>query len=221
MKVPFNRASRRFLCGLLLFWPLAACSSSHTPTPQRLRAAYLKALEKDDPEGAYRLLDPQLRAQLSLEEFKSQWEANQPFHAATIAEIQAVRPEKSHVALQATALYRGGKSLRWAQIGPQYLIVSGLPQKLDTSTPNASIRSLLAVMNRVENGSMGQLFSPEVGEQRRAEWLLRSQAIEKALEDENNIKLNETEDRAEFVYGESKRILLHSTETGWRIYRAE
>jgi hypothetical protein len=111
--------------------------------------------------------------------------------------------------------------LKWAKVGDRYLIVGGLPQLPDTSTPAQTIRSFLAAVRTADLTAVETLLASELLGKISEDWEARAGAIEEALERPGSVELSAELARAELRYDAERAITLEQTERGWRITALE
>src|SRR5690606_38067887 len=107
---------------------LASCATRAPRTPERLYAAYMDALRRDDPSAAYALLSPELQATLPRAEFDARWKAQAAEHRAILA---AREPNPPPIAYRGTTVHEGGRILVWAAApgNKAFYVESGLPSQ--------------------------------------------------------------------------------------------
>jgi PAS domain-containing protein len=88
---------------LVLLLALAGCGAPGLPAPRSAVAAYLSALERDDPHAAWALLSDPVRARLREPAFRERWSASADERKAQAAALKA-------------ALDRGGPLDEWASV---------------------------------------------------------------------------------------------------------
>lgn len=197
------------------------CKQRSPRSPEQLRARYAEAIRQDDPQMAYALLSPEVQARVSPEEFARRWRREAKEHALALEGIDTLDETHAAAVRTATTVHAGGRVLHWAKVGDHYLIVGGVPQLPDTSTPAQTIRSFLAAVRSADLTAFEPLLATELLGRVSEDWEARAGAIEKALEQPGAVELSADLTRAELRYDAQRAITLEQTEHGWRISALE
>jgi len=216
--LPRSPSSRR--CALLLA-PLLAlhlgCRPSAPRTPEALRAAYTDALRRDDPDAAYRLLAPELQAQLSLDRFRARWRGGPADRAHQLAELEALDPGRHPAVLGGTTTHESGAVLRWAEIAGEYKIVAGLPLDLDTATPAQAIRTWIAAIRAMDRDRLEALITEDLRARIADDWRERVDQIEARLAEAGALELSADGETALLRYAPGRALVVVQSAAGWRI----
>ena len=206
-------------------WSLAlvtgiGCRHPGPRNPEDLHAAYLDALRKDDPDAAYQLLSPELQARIDADSFRARWQANAKERKMALDAAEARRRvdgDAPPAVRGAQSTHEGGHTLVWTQAGDSYLVVSGLPGIPDTSTPEATVRTLIAALRRANDGELGNVLAPELRERAASEWQVRVESIESALAEPGSVTYSADNMRAILRYAAGRAIVLEQSPAGWRV----
>lgn len=194
-----------------------ARGASNTRSPERLRDAWVEALQKDDPAAAYALLGPEMQAQVPYETFEARWRAQKAEHEA-IAKAASKRPASLDAPVYGgTTVHDDGRVLRWAKAGDRYYVVDGLPGLPQTSTPAQTIRALIVAVRTTDFSAIRSLLGDELAKAIDEDWQARVEAMEAALDHPGAIELSPDLRRAELRYEPNRVLTLEQTTSGWRI----
>lgn len=199
------------LAGALVVIVVGGCASTGARTPDAAIAALQRAESTKDAKAAYALLAPHVRAELDAAAFQARW--------TKAADGASKRAKPSTVATThgATTLHDDGVVLRWAKMGRQWMVVSGLPPAPRATTPAEAIRSFLAAASGTPGAQARALMAPELVDALAEDWARRVAAVEAALAKPGAIELSEDVTRAQLWYEPGRRIVLEQTAAGWRI----
>jgi hypothetical protein len=200
---------------------LAGCKPRGVRSPEKLRDVHLAALASDDPQQAYALLAPEVRASVPYAEFAERWEANVVEREATAAEAEALDPAARSAVLEGTTVHHGGHVLRWTRIGHGYVVLDGLPGVAQTQTPAQTVRALIEAVRTTDFSRVRRLLGDELAASIAEDWQARTDALEAALERPGSIELSADLLRAELRYEPNRVLTMEQTPSGWRISSLE
>lgn len=210
-----KRTPTALLLGGMVF--LASCATRAPRTPERLHAAYLDALRRDDPGAAYALLAPELRATLPRAEFDARWKAQVAEHRA----ILAAREDAPPVAHRGTTVHDGGHILVWAAAPdgkrPTYYVESGLPTQTRLDTPAAAIRTFIAAVREADRTLLLAVLHEDLRAALREDWESRVAAMEAALQRPGALEISPDRVRAELRYAQGRALRLEQSTAGWQV----
>lgn len=215
-----NRSPRALRLLIVLAFPLAlACKPNPRRGPEQLREAYLDALEADDPDAAYALLSPDVQARVSREEFKARWDDQADERAAIIERGRAVDTEP---VMSGTTAHPGGRVVRWVEVDGQFVIASGLPGIPDVSTPDATVRALIAALRARDEHALEGLVEEELLAETREELEVRLEAMEDALGSPSAFDYTPDMTRAVLRYARGRSLVLERGDDElWKIVAIE
>lgn len=202
---------------------VAGACATHSPrSPEHLYAAYLSAVENDDPVAAYALLSPELRSTITEDAFVRRWASQHAEHDAILkARSEAPRP----VVWRGTTVHPGGRVLAWAateeQGRPHYYVESGLPLKVDLQTPIAAIRAFIATVRSADMTPLERVLHQDLRAALRDDWEDRVRAMETSLERPGAIDVSADGQRAEFRYAQGRTLRLERSGQGWQVTSLE
>lgn len=197
--------------------PAMACGHAQSRSPSRLRDAQVAALQADDPQAAYALLSPELRAATPYEDFEARWKADGAEHRAAVEAAGSLPPELLDPLHGGTTIHAGGRVLAWTEVGDQLLVTEGLPGRPDTSTPAQAIRAFVTAVRRADLAEVRAVLGEPLVAAIDEDWNARVDAIERALEEPGGLELSADLRRAELRYEEGRAVSLEQTPQGWRI----
>jgi hypothetical protein len=200
---------------------LVGCTPRGSRSPEAARDAYLEALRKDDPEAAYALLAPDVRARVDYSSFLARWKADVAERKATLEAAKAIDHGRIVAGHTATTVHADGVVLQWAKLDDRWYVTGGLPPASRASTPAEAIRSFLAALGGGPLGKAQSFLSPELADALREDWAARTEAIEAALTRPGAIELSEDLLRAQLRYEPQRVIVLEQTPRGWAITSLE
>lgn len=208
----------RLLLGLALLGPLVmACrGGGGARSPEALRDAYARALARDDPEAAYALLSPEVRATTPKEAFVARWKAQAEERAAAKAALDTLPPGLSP-ALKAGETVHGESVLRWVEVDGRYQIVEGLPGLPDLSTPAAAVRAFIAAVRSADLAALSALMTDDLSARFRDDWNRRADLLEQIIAQPGAIEYSKGMERAVLRYEPGHSLTLEQTPQGWRI----
>jgi len=189
-------------------------------SPEELRKAYAQALVDDDPDQAYALLSPELQTLTPRSEFRKNWKARAKERTTTLQEINLTNDLHQDESLVAKTWFQG-RQLIWKYMDGEFWLVGGLPQFADTSTPEGTLRSLVAALRKVDLRPLEYVFSDTLHHELHSRWRTRADDIETALNERNRLQLSETQKRAVLHYGVNRSITLQRNDKQWRIIRMD
>lgn len=193
----------------------AGCATAGARTPEAAIASLRRAESARDAKAAYALLSTDAKASVEFAAFEKRWT-----ESATAAPDAKASPKTTTATTHAaTTIHDDGIVLRWAWVGRQWMVVSGLPPSARSSTPAEAIRSFLAAGTGTPGAQARALLAPELVDALAEDWSKRAAAIEAALAKPGAIELSEDVTRAQLWYEPGRRIVLEQTESGWRITR--
>lgn len=204
-----------FLALALLATP-ACKTGGGARSPEALRDAYAKALARDDPEAAYALLSPELRATTSKEAFVLRWKSQAEERSAAKAALDTL-PKTLQAPQLAGETTHDGAVLTWAMVSGRYQIVSGLPGLPDLSTPASAVRALIAAIRRADLGALSALLTDDLSVRVRDDWNRRADLLEQLLAQPGAIEFTPGMQRAILRYEPGHALTLEQTPQGWRI----
>ncbi len=145
----------RLWLGVLVVVGLVGCGAS---APQQVVVSYGEAIEADDPEAAYELLAPDLKARMSQEAFVSGWKERRKGLLAMSGELKAVENSAARVRAQVT--YSEYDTLKMRLTAEGWKITGGVLDLYSQETPRRALISFVrAVEDRRYEGLMR--FIPE------------------------------------------------------------
>ncbi len=211
-----------FTLGLVLSLALpfaAGCKPNPRRGPEQLREAYLDALEANDPDAAYELLAPDVQARVSREEFRARWESQADERAKLIEQGRSVETDPI---MSGTTAHPGGRVVRWVEVDGQFVIASGLPGIPDVSTPDATVRALIAALRARDEHALVGLVEEELLAETREELEIRLEAMEDALTSPGAFDYTPDMMRAVLRYARGRSIVLERGEDDlWKIVAIE
>lgn len=200
---------------------VAGCAPRGSRSPEAARDAYLDALRKDDPEAAYALLAPDVRARVDYASFLARWKADGAERKATLDAAKAIDRGRVVAGHTATTVHEDGVVLQWAELDDRWFVTGGLPPASRASTPAEAIRSFLGALGVGPLGNAQAFLSAELADALREDWAARTEAIEAALARPGAIELSEDLLRAQLRYEPQRVIVLEQTPRGWAITSIE
>lgn len=200
---------------------VAGCTPRGSRSPEAARDAYLDALRKDDPQAAYALLAPDVRARVDYPSFLARWKADGAERKATLEAAKAIDRSRVVAGHTATTVHDDGVVLRWAKLDDRWFVTGGLPPASRASTPAEAIRGFLAALAQGPLGHARSFLSAELADALREDWAARTEAIEAALARPGAVELSEDLRRAQLRYEPQRVIVLEQTPRGWAITRFE
>ncbi len=196
---------------------MPGCNKAGARSPTRLRDAHVAALSADDPAAAYALLAPEVRAQVSYEEFAARWKEDAAEHRTAVAQAKGLSPALVDPIHGGTTVHEGGHVLRWTAVGDTLQVTDGLPGRLDTSTPAQTLRAFVAAVRTADLAQVRAVVGEALAEAIAEDWNSRADAIEAALEEPGSLELSADLRRAELRYEPGRAVTLEQTPNGWRI----
>jgi len=195
---------------------LASCATRAPRTPERLYAAYMDALRRDDPSAAYALLSPELQATLPRAEFDARWKAQAAEHRAILA---AREPNPPPIAYRGTTVHEGGRILVWAAApgNKAFYVESGLPSQARLDTPAAAIRTFLAAIRQADRTLLLAVLHDDLRTALREDWESRVAAMEAALQRPGALEVSADRRRAELRYAQGRALRLEHGTAGWQV----
>lgn len=194
------------------------CTQRMYRTPEKLHAAYMEAIERDDPSAAYALLSPEVRASVPREQFLARWSQQSTEHQAVRAAPGGVSPA---VVYRGTTVHTEGRVLAWAAVGEgrrvQYLVESGLPTPFQLDTPKHAILTFVAALREADDATLHAVLHEDLAAALREDWEQRATAIEAALDRPGAIELSPDHRRAELRYAQGRALRLEQGEGGWQV----
>jgi hypothetical protein len=168
------RGMRSRRLGLLAFVILAACASgpARVPDPAQSVKQWLTALKDDQPDAAYALLDPSLRASLGRARFLALWRQNRAELRALGERLSAVEvapKARAHVALE------DGERIALVLEDGRWRLAGGVLDAQALGTPLDAVAELRRALRRQSLPGLLRVLSRE----RRAAWFA---AFEKSIE---------------------------------------
>lgn len=207
-----------FMCGCA-----AREAPPRTTSPQALRDAYARALERDDPRAAYVLLSPDLQAEISEADFTARWRS---YAEERDAAAQALTDAPEAVTATGTTAHENGAIVRWVEVDGRFVIVEGLPGLPDRSTPSATVRAFIAATRALDRASVSALLGDELRDQTVEALAARAAALDAALREPGAFDFEQGRTRAILRYGEptltpgqptERKLVLERDDRGWRI----
>lgn len=198
---------------------------TRTKSPEDLRDAYRRALEKDDPKAVYALLSPQLQAEIDEEAFVERWNAHAAERAAALAALDGLEGEPATTATGTTA-HANGAIVRWVEVDGQFMVVEGLPGLPDRSTPSATVRAFIAASRALDRSAVAALLGDELRDRTVEALAARAEALEAALRQPGAFDFEQGRTRAILRFGEptltpgqtaERKLVLERDDGGWRI----
>jgi hypothetical protein len=194
-----------------------ACKKGRTQTPEDLRAAWMSALERDDPDAAWELLSPEARGQIGHDAFIERWKSQTEERERQLEAAKELSKDANVAVLEGRTTHEGGRELRWTQVGEHYYVRDGLPGMPTTMTAEGTIRAFVEALRNSEQRRLEALVQAELLEELAESWAARADAIEEALETPGALELSADYGRATLRYGKGGAITLERTEKGWRV----
>jgi hypothetical protein len=148
-----------FRAGFALFW-LVACAP-RLARPEDAIAAYLAAVERDDPNAAYALLSREARRELSREQFLLAWRDNRDDARAETAPIRDAL--KGGAVPEARVLYGDGFAARLAQDPPpQGWRLADVPRASapHAATPEEALATFVRQLTSQDWSAIARLVTP-------------------------------------------------------------
>ncbi len=202
--------------GLFCMLALSACKTGGARNPEALRDAYAQALRRDDPDAAYVLLAPELRATTTRAAFKARWKAQTREREAAALALQSL-PKTHRAAVLGGHTVHGDRILTWAQVAGRYQIVDGLPGVPDSSTPAQAIRAFVTAIRGADLHALEALVSDELSARLRDDWNRRASVIEDLLAQPGSIEYSSDMTRAVLRYEPGRALTLEQSPAGWRL----
>jgi hypothetical protein len=167
-----GRSSAAWLALLLLH--LAGCASApaRVPDPAATAARFVAALKGDQPDAAYALLDPELRASLGHKRFLALWRDNRAELrdlGARLSAIDVAPKARAHVALE------DGERVALVLEDGRWRVQGGVLDAQALGTPLDAVAELRRALRRQSLPGLLRVLSRE----RRAAWFA---AFEKSIE---------------------------------------
>lgn len=211
------------LCPMHLLLPLLvlgslvpACGRPPPATAAQTLLRYAQALEGDDPQAVYRLLDEPTRARLSWEEFAQRWrdtpEERRAQARAVRRTVSALPPPLAHV------IFADGMklSLERAPAGGAWLLRDVRLQGARTDTPEEALRLLLAAAEQRSYAAVLRLLTSAQRQIVEAEVRERLDRLRAALGRRQPIEVKG--ERARLQYDPRFYIELRKEPEGWRVH---
>lgn len=220
LPLPPRKNLRCTLLGWAASCLLCSCQSPSLSSPEDLRNAYLEALSNNDPDQAYALLSPDLQAITDLQDFRNNWQSHTKERATTLQTMQDSGENKGLRSLTAKTWYRG-RQLTWRSVNGKFWLANGLPGMPDTSTPQATLRSLVTALRTIDLRPLEHVFAESLRNDLNGSWKSRADEIESALNQRNRLEISESENRAVLHYGAEHSVILLFNGKQWQITRME
>ncbi|MCS6915631.1 MAG: hypothetical protein RMK29_00015 [Myxococcales bacterium] len=193
-----------------------ACGRPPPATAAQTLLHYAQALEGDDPQGVYRLLDEPTRAQIPYEEFAQRWrdtaQERQAQARAIRRSLRALPPPLAHVTLADGMRL----SLERAPHGGQWLVRDVRWQGARADTPEEALRLLLEAAERRSYAAVLQLLTSAQRQLVEAEVRERVDRLRAALSRRQPIEIRG--ERARLQYDPRFYIELRKEPEGWRVH---
>src|SRR5688572_28365913 len=128
MRVEGSSRTARFALALALatLSGTIACERRTSRTPSDLREEYLAAWHANDPDRAYALLSPTVRADVPLEGFRERWTIDR--EALDTTDVATPPPaDETAIVYEGLTVHDQGIVLHWTKVGSEYRVVDGLP----------------------------------------------------------------------------------------------
>jgi hypothetical protein len=191
---------------------LGACA--HRAPPADAVRAYLRALDRNDPDAAYALLSEETRREVSREQFAAHWREN---HDAARADAAALHEGLSHgVAQDARIVYGDGFAVpatRDAVPAPGGWRLSEVPSAHvpHAATPEEALAAFQRQLAAHDWEAMSRVVSP--GTREAVERELRERTS--ALADHPGLEV--TGDKARLKLGRFELVLEKTASGEWRV----
>ena len=207
------------LIAALLLVP--ACAQKGQRSPEKLRDAYVDALKTGDAKAAYAMLAPDVKQQITFEDFAARWKSQKDERAAAVTSAGKLTEAQREPVREGTTAHPGGHVLKWIEAGGRYYVVEGLPGTPTTTTPAQTIRALIAAVRTTDMTRIRSLLGDELADAVDEDWQSRVEAMEAALDRPGSIELSSDLRRAELRYEQGRVLTLQQTPRGWRITALE
>jgi len=181
----------------------------------------MQALERNDPKAAYALLDPEVQARTSTQEFTHRWTTHATERSHLVVRMQASAPRNVRATLESTSATHDGRVLRWLEHGGHHYIVSGLPLLPNTSTPAQTVGALATALRRLDWNAIRALVTPELAARLESDMDARARAVAAALAQPGAFELSGDLRRAVLRYAPGRAIILEQKADGWRVQAFE
>lgn len=210
---------RRLIAPALLLMACAACA---TPTPQQTLDAYGLALLGNDPEAAYALLAPDVKADVSLDDFKASWPAYRNQLLSAVPTLQGTT--RLPARLQASVAYSSYDTLDMELRDGAWVITQGAFTFADQSTPRRALIAFLKAMEGRRYDLILRLVPSEYATHMNADMLREDfetrkteiDALIEALRAGRDNPIQVARDRAYMQYGTREMIFVREGRV-WKI----
>lgn len=187
-----------------------ASACAHRAAPEDTVRAYLTALDKDDPDAAYKLLSQETRREVTREQFVAHWRENRD---AARSEAAAVREGIGHgAAEEARVIYSDGLAVPVAHdSGGWRLSDVPTPKVPHAATPEEALDAFEKALAARDYDAIARVLSPATREAVDRELRERTQPLKESR------KVEITGDKARIKLGKWELTLERQSSGEWRV----
>jgi hypothetical protein len=203
---------------LLALTALLGCASTPPPKPEGAVRQYLAALDRDDPHGAYTLLQPSLRAHVTESDFTQRWRSSTEERRTQADRLRVALAPGEHppVGEWAAIIFPDGARVPLARDAGSWHLTSTELGELHAATPAEALRLFVQAAEArrfdVLLNLLGDPLRSEVERQLRERLDKLKAALGKARD------LDVSGDRARLLYGSGFHIDLRRQNGEWRVF---
>lgn len=197
--------------GCALLWlGCAASEPARVPDPGLGVAALRRALERDDADAVYALLDPAVRAQLDRASFERLWQ-DTPGERAELFEL--LRDTDGRLHARAHVSFESGEELGLVLEDGRWRIGGGVLDAASLSTPEDAVWALHLALRRSSLEGLLRVL----GSEQRAAWQAALEATLEATADPADLQVQVRGDTAEVRTSGGGLILLVREAGRWHV----
>lgn len=180
-----------------------------SPTARRLAAA----LQQDEPEAAYRLLSPAVRREVSLQQFRRQWEENTAERRMLGKALQQAAPPRAHAAV----VLENGERIPLVLEEGYWRLQGDVMNVAAMATPADAVAALRRALQRRSMDGLLRLLS----RRQRAAWEARFEEIIEETRDPLDLEIEIDGQKAVVHTGDGDVIRLRKEAGEWRVTAIE
>jgi hypothetical protein len=189
---------------------LLLCACAHRAAPEDTVRAYLTALDKDDPDAAYKLLSQETRREVTREQFVAHWRENRD---AARSESAAVREGVGRgAAEEARVIYSDGLAVPVAHDGGGWRLSDvPTPKVPHAATPEEALDAFEKALAARDYDAIARVITPATREQVDRELRERTAPLKESR------KVEVTGDKARIKLGKWELTLERQSSGEWRV----
>lgn len=197
---------------LLLALGLGACSTQRVSHPVDAVDAYCRAVEREDADAVYAMLDEEARMGMDREAFEA-WFARH--HESILEQAQELKAQARAEAFEVEAAVpvRGGQEARVGWFDGGWYLTQEVPARSAQSTPRETLEALQQAIEEEDLEELLRLLSADL----RGQYLRELQALGSRTRDSQDKAIVAHGDQADILLDNGDRILLVREEGVWKI----